>query len=62
MKLDKFHYHEILDRISIIQSQIDDFVGNHPVVTRNKKYIKQINKAQKELGKVYQSVILKPLR
>jgi len=33
MKLDKFHFHEIIDRGHLICSMIDDFLIEHPGMT-----------------------------
>ena len=31
IKLDKYHYHEMLDRLHVVISMIDDHLQQHPV-------------------------------
>ena len=42
-KLDKFHYHEIMDRSFMVCSIIEDHLINHPVT--DKKIRKRLEKA-----------------
>lgn len=51
-KLDKFHYHEVLDRTHMIRNIIDNELYNHPAISKKMK--KHIDKVQILLGKVYQ--------
>ena len=39
-KLDQFHYHEMLDRLHVLMSTLDDHILQHPVC-----------KLEKEIGK-----------
>jgi len=39
-KIDKYHYHEFLDRCAVIQDNIEYFLREHPVA--NKTVIKKI--------------------
>jgi hypothetical protein len=55
-KLDKFHYHEVLDRLHVINTMIDEFLLEHPVVINNKKINKKIEKASELLSKTYQEI------
>jgi hypothetical protein len=32
MKLDEFHYHEVLDRLTVIQTMISELLLDHPVM------------------------------
>lgn len=52
---DKFHYHEVLDRLHIINSMIDDLLLEHPAVIENKKIMKKITKASDKLSEAYQA-------
>jgi len=61
-KLDKFHYHEILDRLNLIASNIDDFLLEHPVAHQNKKIHKKISKALENIVDAYQIVGQKSLK
>ena len=56
MKLDKFHYHEALHTTHVIQMMIQRELIDHPVGSKksNKKALKHLNKAIKELGAFYQ--------
>jgi len=56
MKIDKFHKHEVLDRIYVIQSNINDFLVEHPVIKSDKKMKKKLEKVQSILGNIYQEV------
>jgi hypothetical protein len=52
-KIDKGYLHETMDRISIINSNLDDFVIKHvdiPIVN------KKVKKAQKLLSEAYQEL------
>jgi len=61
-KLDKFHYHEILDRLNFIASNIDDFLLDHPVTHQNKKIHKKISGALDKIMDAYQLVGQKSLK
>lgn len=37
IKLDPFHYHEVIDRLYILNCNIQDFLLDHPVVEKHKK-------------------------
>lgn len=54
MKLNKGHYHEIVDRLSSVQDIIDVVLKNHIVIDRDIKAQKKIDKIQLQLGKLYQ--------
>lgn len=53
-KLNKGHYHELADRLHVSQNNLEDNIGNHPVMTKKKKWKKKFNKAQAILGELYQ--------
>ena len=54
IKLDKFHYHELTDRLHLILSSVDDFLLDHPVSHKEKKIRKQIEHASELLADAYQ--------
>lgn len=54
--LDKFHYHEVLDRCFCVQNIIEDLLLDHPAIEQNKKWHDKIEKAQKLIGEVYQDI------
>lgn len=58
-KLNKGYYHEITDRISVEQDNIENNLIAHPAIKKNKKLLKRARKAQKLLGKIYQITALK---
>lgn len=55
-RIDKFHYHEVMDRLHLINSMIDEFLLEHPAVIENKKIMKKITKASDKLSEAYQSI------
>jgi len=55
-KLDKFHYHEMLDRLHVIQSIIDDHLQQHPVAKIETDVKELISEAQDKLSEAYQII------
>jgi hypothetical protein len=53
-KLDSYAVHEALDRASIIDRQIYEFLINHAVYQQKPELRKHIDKAVEALGKFYQ--------
>jgi len=53
-KLNSGHYHEMMDRLHIIMSNIDDHLLQHPVAKIDKKLNLHLNKALEELWNAYQ--------
>lgn len=56
IKVDKYNYHEALDRLNVIISNLNDHVLEHPVSKKHKKIRKKIEKALDKLSEVYQDV------
>lgn len=56
LKLDKFHYHEALDRCYIVANIIEDLLIEHPVISKNKFLRKKIRKSQKNIMKAYTKI------
>ena len=54
VELDKFHYHEMLDRLHVVMSMIDDHLQQHPVAKIETKIKDLISEAQDKLWEVYQ--------
>ena len=54
MKINKGHYLEITDRIYCTQNNIEHNLRNHPVINKDEKLKKIVDKVQKELSKLYQ--------
>lgn len=52
--LDEFHYHEMLDRLHVITSMIDQHLQQHPVAKIETEIKKLINEAQDKLWEAYQ--------
>jgi hypothetical protein len=55
-RLDDFHTHEVLDRLNLIASNIDDFLLCHPYVEANPLIHDNIDTALGILAKTYQMV------
>lgn len=53
-KLNPGHYHEMMDRLHVIMSNIDDHLLQHPVAKVDKKLNSHLNKALEELWQAYQ--------
>jgi hypothetical protein len=56
IELDSFHYHEVMDRLYLINNNIEDFLLNHPVVQKHKNVKNKIDKALMILADTYQLV------
>jgi hypothetical protein len=54
--LDKYSYHEALDRAYFICNIAETFLGEHPVIKKHKNIKKKINKAITELAEAYQMI------
>lgn len=52
--LDEFHYHELLDRLHVTMSNIDDHLQQHPVAKLNTDIKDLISEAQDKLWEAYQ--------
>lgn len=54
-KLNRGHFHEVMDRIHVINSNIDDHIISHPVLSdkKYKKLKKKAVKAQCHLMDIY---------
>ncbi|MDC0008766.1 hypothetical protein OAE73_00195 [bacterium] len=55
-ELDEFHYHELLDRLHVTMSNIDDHLQQHPVAKLNTDIKDLISEAQDKLWEAYQIV------
>lgn len=55
-KLDKFYYHEALDRAYIVANSIQDILVEHPVIKKHKKLRKRIKRAQQLILEAYQLI------
>ena len=53
-KINPGHYHEMMDRLHVIMSIIDDHLLQHPVAKANKNIDSLLNKALEELWDAYQ--------
>jgi hypothetical protein len=56
-KLDKYHYHEFIDRCSVIQDNIENNLRKHPVV--NKEISDKIDAIQYILSELYNDISIK---
>jgi hypothetical protein len=55
-KLDKFYYHEALDRTYIVANQIEDILVEHPVIIKHKELRKRVKRAQQLILEAYQLI------
>ena len=55
-KLDKFHYHEALDRAYIVNDIVNEHLLDHPVISTHKPLKKKVKKAVRLLAEVYQEI------
>ena len=56
IKLDNFHYDEVLGRIVMITSMLDNFVSETPAVAFHKQVYRLVESAGKNLAKSYQLI------
>ena len=56
MKLDKYHYHEMADRLDMVTSIIDSHLYDHPVAHKHEEVGEIINKVIEDLGEAYQLI------
>jgi hypothetical protein len=54
IKLDKYHYHEMLDRLHVVICMIDDHLQQHPVAKVELEIKDLVSEAQDKLAKAYQ--------
>jgi len=52
--LDRFDYHEVMDRTNMILSTFEDFVIKHPLVEMNQDLRDKAEEASTILGELYQ--------
>ena len=55
-KLDKFHYHELLDRLHVIMTNIDTHLTQHPVLELETEVNNLVEEAQTKLWEAYQLI------
>ena len=56
IELDDFHYHELMDRLSVIMDTLDHSVVQHPVSKIETEIKDEITEAHDHLFKAYQLV------
>lgn len=52
--IDEFHYHEIMDRLYIIETMVDNYLLEHPVLNEDKDLKKIITNISNDLHIAYQ--------
>lgn len=52
--LDSYYYHEVLDRLAIINDMMENYLIDHPVCQKHEDLKDTIEKAQDALGEAYQ--------
>lgn len=52
--LDKFHYHEAIDRLNVIMSNCEGHLMQHPVIKIESEVKQNVEKAIEYLWKAYQ--------
>ena len=55
VELDKFHYHEMLDRLHVVMSMIDDHLQQHPVAKIETKIKDLIRKPAQQYKELYET-------
>lgn len=55
MEIDEFHYHEMIDRLYMINSMIENFLLVHPVADEEAEVKGLIEDAQSLLSNAYQT-------
>ena len=53
-KINPGHYHEMMDRLHVLMSTLDDHILQHPVAKVDKELNSHLNKASEELWQAYQ--------
>lgn len=56
MKLDKYHYHEAIDRTHVFQASFEDHLATHPAIVGNEELKQKAEEIQKALGDLYQLI------
>lgn len=56
MKIDKFHHHELLDRLSMVLNVIGTSIETHPALPHHKKANRHLKKAIEHLYAAYNEV------
>jgi hypothetical protein len=51
---DQFHYHEVLDRLSVMMGMLSDYVSNTPVMEDEPELLKLVDEAHDKLAEAYQ--------
>lgn len=54
MALDEIAFHEVLDRLSIIQNTLNDYVIENPVVKETPDLLRLVHDADDKLQEAYQ--------
>lgn len=55
-EMDRFHWHEALDRTYCIQKIIDTLLESHPVIVAHQEFKDSLIRAQAELSWLYCSI------
>lgn len=53
-KLDRFHYHEAMDRLSVVNNLIDDAIIQHPIIKSFSRLSVEVDSAATSLCAAYQ--------
>lgn len=54
--LDRFHYHEALDRAYMIGNMLSEYLLEHPVITKHPELLEKVKIAADNIFDVYQLV------
>lgn len=55
-KEDKFHLHEVLDRLNLVNSIFEDFIINHPSIENRKNIKEKCEIISKNINEIYQEI------
>lgn len=53
-QIDKYGYHEVIDRLHLILSLVDEFLREHEAVKENPELLSLIGQAEDSLSDAYQ--------
>lgn len=53
IKLDKYYYHEALDRTHVLSCDIETHLFNHPVIKTHKKISDKVDAVLSLMGEIY---------
>jgi hypothetical protein len=56
LNLGPLHYHEALDRVSVVGAYLEEYIGAHPVLVRHPALAAMLARACDALAELYQAI------